>query len=150
MMNAMPMMDQNADADDEPDDGHDDPMMMGGMNPDDGRHDEPDDGRHDGHEPMMMGMGMPMMMPMMMSGMGMPMMCKMTCEMTKDGMMCQMMPMDPSQMDMMKDRMDMMMSMMSNGHAVHDDVRRHADDDVLDVISDGGGETVPLPPIVAA
>jgi hypothetical protein len=51
----------------------------------------------------------------MMMGMGMPMMCRMTCEMTKDGMMCRMMPMDPSQMDMMKSRMEMMTSMMGNG-----------------------------------
>jgi hypothetical protein len=45
----------------------------------------------------------------------MPMMCKMSCEMAKDGMICKMMPMDPSQMEMMKDRMSMMTSMMNNG-----------------------------------
>jgi len=45
----------------------------------------------------------------------MPMMCKMTCEMTKDGMLCKMVPMDASQMDMMKDRMTTMMSMMQSG-----------------------------------
>jgi len=64
--------------------------------------------------PMMMGMnmGMPMMMPM---GMGMPpMMCKMSMEMTKDGMICKMMPMDPSQMDMMKERMATMMQSMQH------------------------------------
>jgi len=51
-------------------------------------------------------------MPMMGMGMGMPMMCKMTMEMGKDGMVCKMMPMDPAQMDMMKERMAMMQSCM--------------------------------------
>jgi hypothetical protein len=45
----------------------------------------------------------------------MPMMCKMTMEMGKDGMVCKMMPMDPAQMDMMKDRMNMMMQSMQQG-----------------------------------
>ncbi|MGN6104745.1 MAG: hypothetical protein ACTHU0_06565 [Kofleriaceae bacterium] len=44
-----------------------------------------------------------------------PLTCKMTSEMTKDGMICKMMPTDMSQMDMMKDRMNMMMSMMQSG-----------------------------------
>jgi len=47
--------------------------------------------------------------------MNMPMMCKMTCEMGKDGMMCKFMPMDMSQMDMMKERMSQMMNMMNMG-----------------------------------
>ena len=47
--------------------------------------------------------------------MGMPMMCKMSCEMTKDGMMMKVMPMDMSQMDMMKDRCSMMTNMMQMG-----------------------------------
>ena len=59
-------------------------------------------------------------------------------------MICKMMPMDPAQMDMMKDRMEMMMSMMQQGHAVHDDVRRHADDDDARCDQLGGGDTVPL------
>jgi hypothetical protein len=72
---------------------------------------------------MMMGMhGMPMMggmMPMMGGSMPMmmPMMCKVTMEMGKDGMVCKMMPMNPSpaHMDMLKDRMAAMMSMMGMG-----------------------------------
>jgi hypothetical protein len=52
----------------------------------------------------------------MMPGMGMaPMMCRMTCEMGKDGMVCKMMPMEASQMDMMRDRCAAMTSMMSAG-----------------------------------
>jgi hypothetical protein len=43
------------------------------------------------------------------------MVCRMTCEMTKDGIMCKMMPMDASHMDMMRDRMNAMMSMMMMG-----------------------------------
>jgi hypothetical protein len=58
----------------------------------------------------MMGMGMPMMMPMM-GGMP-PMMVKMTMEMSKDGMICKMTPMDPAQMEMMKEKMAMMQSCM--------------------------------------
>ena len=75
-----------------------------------------------GMNPMMGGMpmmgmnpmmgGMPMMMPMMMR---MPMMGRMTCEMGKDGMMCKMMPMDASQMDMMKECCEAMNSMMAMG-----------------------------------
>jgi hypothetical protein len=42
-------------------------------------------------------------------------MCKMTMEMGKDGMVCKMMPMDMAQMDMMKERMNQMMSMMNAG-----------------------------------
>jgi hypothetical protein len=77
------------------------PMMGGMMNP--------------MMNPMMMPMmGMPMMMPMMGMGM-MPMMCKMTCEMGKDGMVCKMTPMDASQLDMMKDRMNQMTNMMNMG-----------------------------------
>jgi hypothetical protein len=72
-----------------------------------------------GMNPMMgmgmpMNMGMPMMMPMMGMGM-MPMMCKVTMEMGKDGMICKMMPMDPSHMEQMKERMQTMMSCMHNG-----------------------------------
>ena len=58
---------------------------------------------------MMMG---GMMMPNMMSNM-MPMQCKMTCEMTKDGMVCKMMPMDASMMEMMGQRCEMMKNEMS-------------------------------------
>ncbi|HVK74846.1 MAG TPA: hypothetical protein VM734_16065 [Kofleriaceae bacterium] len=39
----------------------------------------------------------------------------MSMEMGKDGMVCKMMPMDPSQMDMMRERMKMMESMMGQG-----------------------------------
>jgi hypothetical protein len=56
----------------------------------------------------MMGGMMPQMMPI-------PMMCKMTVEMTKDGMVCKMMPMDPSQMDMMRERCNAMMAMAHMG-----------------------------------
>jgi len=93
MMNMMPMMGMN-------------PMMnMMGMNP---------MMNMMGMNPMM---GMPMMMPMMGMNpmMGMPMPCKMTMEMTKDGMMCRVMPMDPAHMDMMKERMTMMMQAMQHG-----------------------------------
>jgi hypothetical protein len=76
--------------------------------------------------PMMMGMpmmagpmmGSPMMGSPMMGGMMpamMPMMCKMTMEMGKDGFVCKMMPMNPGHMDMMKDRVAAMTSMMSMG-----------------------------------
>ncbi len=82
------------------------PMHMMGMNPMMGMHQMPMMGMNP-----MMG-GMPMMMPMMMR---MPMMARMTCEMGKDGMMCRMMPMDPGQMEMMKDCCDAMNSMMSMG-----------------------------------
>ena len=39
----------------------------------------------------------------------------MSMEMGKDGMVCKMMPMDPSQMDMMRERMKTMESMMGQG-----------------------------------
>ncbi|XXY53739.1 hypothetical protein WME91_21635 [Sorangium sp. So ce269] len=66
--------------------------------------------------PSMMGM-MPSMMSMMqnMMGMGMPMMCKMSCEMGKDGMTCKMMPPEGMSMDMLKERCEAMMKMMSAG-----------------------------------
>jgi hypothetical protein len=54
-------------------------------------------------------------MGMMGMGMMQPMMCKMTCEMGKDGMICKMMPMDMSQMEMMKNRCEMMNTMMGMG-----------------------------------
>jgi hypothetical protein len=57
-------------------------------------------------------MGMPMMMPMMMRG---PMMARMNCEMGKDGMVCRMMPMDSSQMEMMKECCDALNAMMAMG-----------------------------------
>jgi hypothetical protein len=44
-----------------------------------------------------------------------PMMCRMTMEMGKDGMTCKMMPMDPSMMDMMRERCEMMTRMMGMG-----------------------------------
>jgi hypothetical protein len=55
---------------------------------------------------------MPMMMPMPMM---VPMMCRMTCEMQKDGMVCKLMPMDASQMDMMRERCNAMTAMMAMG-----------------------------------
>ncbi|MGE3459650.1 MAG: hypothetical protein AB7O24_31345 [Kofleriaceae bacterium] len=77
------------------------PGMMPGMNP--------------MMSPMMNPMmGMMQMMPMMM-GMMQPVMCKMSCEMTKDGLTCKMTPVDPGHMDLMKDRVSMMMSMMQAG-----------------------------------
>jgi len=73
------------------------PMMGGGMMP-------------------MGGMpGMPMMGGMMMPMMAMPMMCRMTVEMTQDGMVCKMMPMDASAMEMLAERCNAMNAMMSMG-----------------------------------
>jgi len=43
------------------------------------------------------------------------MMCRMTMEMGKDGMICKMMPMDGTSMDMMSDRCEAMMKMMAMG-----------------------------------
>jgi hypothetical protein len=39
----------------------------------------------------------------------------MTCEMTKDGMVCKLMPMDASQMDMMRERCNALLSMTAMG-----------------------------------
>jgi len=39
----------------------------------------------------------------------------MTCEMTKEGIVCKMMPMDASQMDLMRERCDAMTAMMTMG-----------------------------------
>ena len=73
------------------------PMMGGGMMP-------------------MGGMpGMPMMGGMMMPMMAMPMMCRMTVEMTRDGMVCKMMPMDASAMEMLAERCNAMNAMMGMG-----------------------------------
>jgi len=45
----------------------------------------------------------------------MPMMCQMTMEMGKDGVICKMMPMDGTSMEMMKERCEMMMKNMAMG-----------------------------------
>ena len=51
----------------------------------------------------------------MMSGMGMPMACRMTMEMGKDGMTCKVMPAEGVTLEMMRERCDAMMKMMSMG-----------------------------------
>jgi hypothetical protein len=61
-----------------------------------------------------MGMGIPMPMPMMNPQWNV-MPCRMTVEMGKDGMVCKMTPMDPSMMDMMRERCEMMTRMMGMG-----------------------------------
>lgn len=73
-----------------------------------------------GAQPMQ---GMPMqpmqpMQPMMMpvpNAPAPPMACKMTCEMTKDGMICKLTPVDPSHMEMLRERMNAMMSILGMG-----------------------------------
>ena len=72
--------------------------------------------------PGMMGMMpmMPNMMPAMMPMMGMmpgvaPMPCRMTMEMGKDGIVCKMMPVEGMTMEMLRERCESMMKMMSAG-----------------------------------
>jgi hypothetical protein len=89
------------------------PMMMGGM-----PMPMPMGPMGMGMMPMMMGMGNP---PMMMgAGMPVPMMApaKVSCEMEKDGMVMKMSPADPQLLPMMRERCEMMKSMMGSGAPV--------------------------------